>query len=179
MVPFSLRVSHHCLDWLQLSQRSSIVFESTCRFIKKCLALKTMCHLEHLLCLQSMLQPWAKWVAFVARAGCSLCWLQHPPPVLFLDRCHIICFPASFFHSVQLTFSFGCRHSLHVLILLCGLMQLWSDYIHAWLESHSVSKMAFADLCSNGLIICWPYNLIPKGQPLFSSCFMITYTSQG
>lgn len=38
--------------------------------------------------------------------------------------------------------------------------------------------MPFADLCSNGLIICWPYNLIPSGQPLFSSCFMITYTSQ-
>lgn len=59
------------------------------------------------------------------------------------------------------------------------LIQLQSNYIHVLLKSRPVSfQMAFADPRSRGLVICWLYNLILSGRPLFSSCFMIPYTSQ-
>lgn len=146
-------------------------------------ALKSMCHLEHLLCIQSMLQPQAKWVAFAAKAGCSLYWLQRPTPPTQLCSCigatsfaSLPLFP--FCEADQLLFFwlytfFTCVNTF--VWVNTALIRLYSCLV---IKPFCLFKMAFADLCSNGLIICWLYNLIPSGQPLFSGRFMITYTSQ-
>ena len=123
--------------------------------------------------LNSRLNDQPLWIRPAALlVACSTCHA-----ILFLNWCCVICFHASF--------SILCNwpaplHSVPVLILSCELIcELQSDYIHVLLKSHSLFKMAFADPCSRGLIIYVDFIiLILSGQPLFSICFMITYTSQ-
>lgn len=130
-----------------------MMFDSRCGLMNKSSARKSTLCASDAFSVQLKLQ--AKWSALAGEAGCPVSGLQHPPPSSVLELVLHNLLPCFFFHYVQLTssFSFGFIHSVHVLILLCELIQLQSDYIHVLLKSHCLFKMAFSDPCSRGLII--------------------------
>lgn len=130
-----------------------MMFDSRCGLTNQSSARKSTLRASDVSSVQLKLQ--AKRSAFAGEAGCPVGGLQHPPPGSVLELVLHNLLPCFFFHYVQLTssFSFGFIHSVLVLILLCEIIQLQSDYIHVLLKSHCLFKMAFSDPCSRGLII--------------------------
>lgn len=132
-VPWSLVWPHHCPAASAVP--GELTFDSTCGFMRKSSALKGIRRSEHLTRLQSRVWPQARWAASLSRPAAQFLATLHP-----VRWSHLTCFltPFSICATDQLV-SCDFIHSLHVLILLCRLIQLWSDYIHTSLKSHSVS----------------------------------------